>query len=145
MEGPAIAPASDPSPHPGETHSDATPPGVLVAVTDHAAERFRQRVAARRGDLDPRREIVERVGRAWAAGRASAQPPPRKDGRARAAAPRGAVYVHDLADRDLVFVCRHDARAHELLVITLWERERLGAARVPRRYTDALEPRRGRG
>jgi hypothetical protein len=36
---------------------------VLVAVTDHAAERFRQRVGGRRGEVDPRREIVARVTR----------------------------------------------------------------------------------
>lgn len=54
------------------------------------------------------------------------------------------LHVYDLLDRDVVFVCRHDQLAGELLVITLWERERLGAGRVPRRFTDALEekPRR---
>ena len=106
--------------------SEATPPpGVLVAVTDHAAERFRQRVAARRGGLDVRPEIIERVSAAWAASRVSA-------------APGGAVHVHDLVDRDVVFVCRYDAPRGELVVITLWEGERLGAPRVPRRFTDAL-------
>ena len=39
---------------------------MLVAVTDHAAERFRQRV---RGTLDAKTEIVARVTRARAAGR----------------------------------------------------------------------------
>jgi hypothetical protein len=39
---------------------------MLVAVTDHAAERFRQRVA---GSLDAKPEIVRRVARAWEAGR----------------------------------------------------------------------------
>ena len=39
---------------------------VLIAVTDHAAERCRQRV---RGTLDARGEIVARVGEAYAAGR----------------------------------------------------------------------------
>jgi hypothetical protein len=116
------------------------PAGITVAVTDHAVERFRQRVAARRGDVDARPEIAARVSRAWAAGRVSAEPP---DRRASASGPRGAVYVADLIDRDVVFVCRHDERAGELIVITVWERERLGAARVPRRFTDAL--RRGRG
>jgi iron-sulfur cluster repair protein YtfE (RIC family) len=39
---------------------------MLVAVTDHAAERFRQRV---RGSLDEKIEIASRVARAHAAGR----------------------------------------------------------------------------
>ncbi len=99
-------------------------PGVTIAVTDHAADRYRQRV---RGTLDAKADVTARVGRAWAAGRA--QP-----------GERGAVRVTDLADRDLVFVCRHDARAGELVVITLWEEG--DEARVPRRFTDALEPRR---
>lgn len=117
--------------------------GVLIAVTDHAAERFRQRVPARQGGLDPRPEIVQRVGRAWSAGRVSPSPPAREDGRARAAGPPGSLFVADLVDRDVVFVCRHDARSGELVVITLWEAQRLGPARVPRRFTDALrEPRR---
>jgi hypothetical protein len=119
------------------------PPGVLVAVTDHAAERFRQRVAARQGELDPRPEIVARVSRAWAAGRVSERPP--GEAPAGSGAPRrtrGALYVADLVDRDLVFVCRHDPRAGELVVITLWESERLGPSRVPREFTDALERRR---
>lgn len=101
------------------------PPGVVIAVTDHAAERFSQRVAARRGDLDARPEIIERVSAAWAAGRISD-------------APGGALHVSDLVDRDVVFVCRHDAARGELVVITLWEGDRLGPPRVPRRYTDAL-------
>ena len=99
-------------------------PGVTIAVTDHAAERYRQRV---RGTLDAKADVIARVGRAWAAGRV--QP-----------GERGAVRVSDLDDRDLVFVCRHDVRGGELVVITLWEE---GAdARVPRRFTDAIEPRR---
>jgi hypothetical protein len=107
--------------------------GVLVAVTDHAVQRFRQRVPARSGELDARGEIVNRVARAWAAGRGTDQAPGGASGA------RGSVYVRDLVDRDVVFVCRHDARAGEVVVITLWEEERLGPARVPRRYTDALE------
>jgi hypothetical protein len=114
-------------------------PGVLVAVTDHAAERFRQRVAARTGELDPRGEIVRRVSHAWAAGRASEEAPPGASGA------RGSVYVRDLVDRSLVFVCRHDAPAAELVVITLWEDERISPARVPRRYTDALRDLPARG
>jgi hypothetical protein len=131
----------------GEPHR---PPGVLIAVTDHAADRFRQRVAARRGALDPRAEIVQRVGAAWQAGRVSSDPPASGHGGAggapragRAPVAPGSLYVRDLVDRDLVFVCRHDATRGELVVITLWEAERLGPARVPRRFTDALrEPRR---
>jgi hypothetical protein len=48
--------------------------------------------------------------------------------------------VIDLDDRSLVFVCRHDVPRGELVVITLWEEG--GDARVPRRFTDALERRR---
>ncbi len=114
---------------------------MLIAVTDHAAERFRQRVPTRQGELDPRGEIVQRVSRAWSAGRVSSTPP--GSGGGRREVPAGSLYVSDLLDRDLVFVCRHDARGGELIVITLWETERLGPARVPRRFTDALrEPRR---
>ena len=49
---------------------------MLIAVTDHAAERFRQRV---RGSLDEKTEIAGRVARAHAAGRV-------ETGRARGAA-----------------------------------------------------------
>ena len=104
---------------------------VLVAVTDHAADRYRQRIGGRTGAVDPRTEIAARVSRAWTAGRHTDEPPPG----ARAA--RGAVYVHDLEDRALVYVCRRDGA--ELVVVTLWERE--GAVtppRVPRRFTDEL-------
>jgi hypothetical protein len=93
---------------------------ALVAVTDHAAERFRQRV---RGTLDAKAEIAARVGRAWQARSV-------RDGE------RGTVDVLDLDDRGLIFVCRHDRPRGELVVVTLWE-EGVGA-RVPRRYTDAL-------
>jgi len=97
-----------------------TAPGVLVAVTDHAVERFRQRVAGR---LDARPEITARVSEAWAAERTTP-------------GERGTVLVHDLHDRSVVYVCRHDAPRHELVVVTLWEEgER---ARVPKRFTDAL-------
>jgi hypothetical protein len=98
---------------------------VLIAVTDHAADRFRQRV---RGTLDPKAEIVERASHAWAAGS-------HRDGRKPAT-----VDVIDLADRSLVYVCRHDVPRGELIVITLWEEG--DDARVPRRFTDALERRR---
>jgi len=103
---------------------------VLVAVTDHAVERFRQRVGSRAGLLDPRPEIAGRVRRAWEAGRWSEQAPPG------AAGARGSVYVNDLVDRDLLFVCRRER--DELVVISLWEEGRVGTPRVPRRFTDAL-------
>jgi hypothetical protein len=103
----------------------------LVAVTDHAVERYRQRV---RGDLDPRPEIAGRVARAWAAGRVSDQPP------VGAAAQRGSVYVRD---GDVVFVCLHDRPRHELVVVTLWEEGEQPL--VHRRFTDALKQRRRSG
>ena len=114
---------------------------VLVAVTDHAVVRFRQRVGGRSGEVDARPEIASRVAEAWAAGRVSEIPP---DGDA-SAAPRGSIYGRDLLDRTLVFVCRHDRGANEVVVVTLWEHEGGPAApRVPRRFTDALRepPRR---
>ena len=97
----------------------------LVAVTDHAVERYRQRV---RGSLDPRPEIARRVYAAWAAGRVSDEPPPG------AAAQRGSVYVRD---RSLTFVCLWDRPRGELLVVTLWEAGEDPA--VPRRFTDELK------
>jgi hypothetical protein len=91
---------------------------VLIAVTDHAAERFRQRV---RGTLEPKLEVASRVAKAHEAGRVEP-------------GERGAVIVRDLDRRDLVYVCRpeHD----ELIVVTLWEEG--DDAAVPRRFTDAL-------
>jgi hypothetical protein len=89
---------------------------VLVAVTDHAVERFRQRV---RGTLDARTEIASRVARAHAAGRVRG-------------GERGTVLVED-RDR-IVYVCRPDGG--ELVVVTLWEEGDDPA--VPRRFTDAL-------
>jgi predicted amidohydrolase len=91
---------------------------VLVAVTDHAAERFRQRV---RGTLEAKTEIAARVARAHAAGRTEP-------------GERGALLVRDLRRRDLVYVCRPEGE--ELVVTTLWEEGE--AAAVPKRYTDAL-------
>jgi hypothetical protein len=109
---------------------------VLVAVTDHAVERFRQRIGGRSGEVDARPEIASRVARAWEAGRVSDVAP---DG---ASGARGSVYVSDLLDRGLVFVCRHDRAANEVVVVTLWEREEGPIApRVPRRFTDALRER----
>jgi hypothetical protein len=91
---------------------------MLVAVTDHAAERFRQRV---RGTLDPKTEIAHRVVRAHEAGRL-------EDGE------RGAVLIRDLERPGLVYVCRRGR--DELVVATLWERG--DDAAVPKRFTDAL-------
>jgi hypothetical protein len=109
---------------------------VLVAVTDHAVERFRQRIGGRSGEVDARPEIASRVAQAWEAGRVSDVAP---DG---ASGARGSVYVSDLLDRGLVFVCRHDRAANEVVVVTLWEREEGPIApRVPRRFTDALRER----
>jgi hypothetical protein len=105
--------------------------GVLVAVTDHAVERFRERIGGRAGEVDVRPEIIGRVARAWEAGRVDEEPPPG------AAGARGSVYVRDLLDRALVFVCRYDRSAGEVVVVTLWEAEG-GAAppRVARRWTE---------
>jgi hypothetical protein len=111
--------------------------GVLVAVTDHACERFGQRAARRRGELQERTELAGRVAEAWAAGRTCTKP----QGPTTPEPPRGSVYLRDVHERDLVFVCRHDRRAQELVLITLYETERLRPARVPRRFTDALKQR----
>jgi hypothetical protein len=91
---------------------------LLVAVTDHAAERFRQRV---RGTLDAKTEIASRVARSHAAGRVEA-------------GARGTVLVRDVERRDLVYVCRPSD--DELVVVTLWEEG--DDAAVPKRYTDVL-------
>jgi hypothetical protein len=93
---------------------------ITIGVTDHAVERYLQRV---RGALDDRPEIAGRVRRAWEDGRVS-------DGE------RGAVHVRDIDRPDLVYVCVRDVPRDELVVVTLWE-EGEGAA-VPRRFTDAL-------
>jgi hypothetical protein len=116
---------------------------VLVAVTDHAVERFRQRMGGgRAGEIDARPEIVSRVVRAWEAGRVSEAPPSSGAGPAPAPGPRGSIYVRDLLDRSLIFVCRRDRASRELVVITLWEHEAGPAEpRVPRCYTDALRER----
>jgi hypothetical protein len=94
---------------------------VLVAVTDHAAERFRQRV---RGTLDAKLEVAGRVARAREAGRV-------------APGERGALLVRDLERRGLVYVCRPEG-PDELVVVTLWEQGE--DAQVPKRFTDALRP-----
>lgn len=104
---------------------------VLVAVTDHAVQRYRERISGRTGVLDVRPEIIARVTEAWEAGRVDTEAPPG------AAGGRGSLYVRDLQDRSLVFVCRRDRFAGEVVVITLWEREGGPAPpRVARRWTD---------
>jgi len=100
-----------------------TRPPVTVAVTDHAVERFRQRVGGGSGALDVRPQIVRRVAEAWMEDRVEE-------------VERATVRVTDLRRRDVVYVCRWDRPNGELLVVTLWE-EGEGAA-VPRRFTDAL-------
>jgi hypothetical protein len=95
-----------------------------VAVTDHAVERFRQRVGGGSGALDVRPVIAARVRAAWDAGRVA----PGEE--------RATVRVSDLERRDVVYVCRHDRPRNALLVITLWEEG--DAAAVPRRFTDEL-------
>jgi hypothetical protein len=97
---------------------------VTIAVTDHAVERYLQRI---RGVLDARPEIAGRVRAAWEAGRV-------------APAPRGAVHVRDLERPDLVYVCIVDRPRDELVVVTLWEEG--DEPLVPRRFTDALQRRR---
>lgn len=102
-------------------------PAVLVAVTDHAAERYRQRV---RGTLDAKSEVVQRVVEALRAGRFEE-------------VNRHTIRVRDLRRRNLFYVCRPGTG--ELVVVTLWEEG--DDAAVPRRFTDALRDgeRRQRG
>ena len=92
---------------------------MLIAVTDHAAARFRQRI---RGTLQEKTEVAARVARAHAAGRVRA-------------GERGTVLVRDLERPGLVFVCRPEGE-RELVVVTLWEEGEEAA--VPKRFTDAL-------
>lgn len=99
---------------------------MLVAVTDHAVERYLQRV---RGALDPRAEIIARVARALEVGRS-------EPGR------RGAVNVRDLERTDLIYVCMEDRPRGELIVVTLWEGGE--DPEVPKRFTDALRHARGK-
>ena len=108
----------------------SAPPPVTVAVTDHAVERFRQRVSGGGGAIDVRPEIIARVQRAWQQGRWTEEPP------AGVEVQRGSAYVSDLRRRDLVYVCRWDRPNAELLVVTLWESG--DSAAVPREYTDEL-------
>jgi hypothetical protein len=97
---------------------------ALISVTDHAVERYLQRV---RGALDPRLEITARVSKAVQAGRVEP-------------GERGAVLVRDLERADLVYVCMEDKPRGELLVVTLWEEGE--DAEVPKRFTDVLRGRR---
>jgi hypothetical protein len=97
---------------------------ALVAVTDHAVERYLQRV---RGALDPRAEITARVGKAIQAGRTEP-------------GERGATNVRDLERADLIFVCMEDKPRGELIVVTLWEGGE--DPEVPKRFTDVLRGRR---
>jgi hypothetical protein len=99
------------------------PEGILVAVTDHAAERYRQRVGTRTGSVDVKPEIITRVSRAYAAGRTRVE--------------RGSLLVQDERLPGLIYVCRHDRDSHELLVVTLWEEG--DTAKVPSRFTNALK------
>jgi hypothetical protein len=98
---------------------------VSVAVTDHAVERFRQRVGGGSGALDVRPEIIRRVAEAWMDGRVEDDPEQ-----------RATVRVTDMRRRDVVYVCRWDRPNGELLVVTLWQEGE--AAEVPRRFTDEL-------
>jgi len=90
---------------------------ALVAVTDHAVERYQQRV---RGALDARTEVAARVGRALAAGRVEA-------------GERGAQLVRDVERPALVYVCMEDRPRGELIVVTLWDEGEDAA--VPRKWT----------
>jgi hypothetical protein len=74
-----------------------------------------------RGSLDEKLEVASRVARAHAARRVEP-------------ASGGALLVHDLDRRGLVYLCRPDGG--ELVVITLWEEGE--AAAVPKRFTNAL-------
>jgi hypothetical protein len=96
---------------------------ALVAVTDHAVERYLQRV---RGALEPRTEIAARVSAAVEAGRTEP-------------GERGALLVRDLERQDLIYVTMHDRPRGELVVVTLWEEGE--DPEVPKRFTDALRRR----
>jgi hypothetical protein len=97
---------------------------ALLAVTDHAVERYLQRV---RGALDPRSEIIARVSKAIAAGRVEP-------------GERGAQLVRDVERPELVYVCMEDRPRDELIVVTLWEGGE--DPEVPKRFTDVLRGRR---
>ena len=92
---------------------------VLVAVTDHAVERFRQRIGGRTGEVDARPEIVSRVARAWEAGRVSEAAP---DGR-RARRPRHGLRPRPASTARSSSSAATTAPRSEVVVVTLWERE----------------------
>ena len=96
---------------------------ALIAVTDHAVERYGQRV---RGTLDPRTEIAARVEDAIQAGRVEP-------------GARGAQLVRDRRLPSLVYVCMEDRPRGELIVVTLYEEGEDAA--VPRRFTNVLRRR----
>ena len=93
---------------------------VLVAVTDHAAERFRQRVA---GTLDAKGDVIRRVALAWEAGASR-----------RTTAPTACATCATAR-----WCSSADARGAELVVIALWEVAGRAPPRVPRRFTDDLD------
>ena len=93
---------------------------MLFEVTDHAADRYRQRV---RGTMQAKTEIASRASRAYDAGRVET-------------GPKGETLVRDRELPGLIYVCKPDG-AGRLIVITLWEDDD-AAARVPKRFTDAL-------
>ena len=98
---------------------------ALVAVTDHAVERYGQRV---RGTLDPRTEIAARVGEAHP-GRAASS---------RASGARSSCAT--CSSPSLVYVCMEDRPRGELIVVTLYEEGEDAA--VPQRFTNELRRRR---
>ena len=110
---------------PVEFGLEQSSPVALVAVTDHAAERYLQRV---RGALDPqagdRRAGVARRRRGAASSRGSA---------ARCSCATWSAPT-------LVYVCMEDKPRGELIVVTLWEEGE--DAEVPKRFTDVLRGRR---
>ena len=121
----------------------ALPRGRLVDADARRRHRSRGRAlppAHRRATASRRApEIAARVRRAWAAGRHDRRAAAGRDGAA-----RGSVYVADLDDRPLVFICRRDATG-ELVVVTLWEREggpgaAARAAALHRRAAAPTEP-----
>jgi hypothetical protein len=92
---------------------------MLFDVTDHAADRYRQRI---RGTMEAKTEIAARAAQAYDAGRVET-------------GPRNEVLVRDRQIPGLIYVCR--PVDGNLLVITLWEDDD-AAARVPKRFTDEL-------